>query len=169
MQWRRVVRQRAAHGAVLLPSDTDGADDVLVATAGRHVPACAGASRWHVVPYLHGGPGSGLEQHQIPGYVPQLFGVRMISADRPEYGNGCCRPEYRQLVLTAGCQLGKGLATGETGAGHGDVGYGTVSGGRLKGVMTWMDAGAVTTGPSRAPCACMMIWQVRCMSRRRSW
>jgi len=43
------------------------------------------------------------------------------------------------------------------------------SGGTLKGVMTWMDAGAVTIGPSSAPYACMMIWQARCMSRRRSW
>ena len=46
--------------------------------------------------------------------------------------------------------------------------YAAVSGGMLKGVMTWMDAGAVTIGPSRAPWTCMMIWQARCMSRRRS-
>jgi len=43
------------------------------------------------------------------------------------------------------------------------------SGGTLNGVTTWMGAGAVTIGPSSAPCACMMIWQPRCMSRRRSW
>ncbi len=49
--------------------------------------------------------------------------------------------------------------------GHG----GPISGGTLNGVMTWMDDGAVMIGPSSAPLACMMIWQARCMSRRRSW
>ena len=44
----------------------------------------------------------------------------------------------------------------------------TTSGGMLNGVMTWTGAGAVAMGPSSAPCACMMIWQARCMSRRRS-
>jgi hypothetical protein len=47
--------------------------------------------------------------------------------------------------------------------------YAAVSGGMLNGVMTWVGAGAVAMGPSRAPWACMMIWQARCMSRRRSW
>ena len=46
--------------------------------------------------------------------------------------------------------------------------YAAVSGGILKGVMTWVGAAAVAIGPSRAPWTCMMIWQARCMSRRRS-
>lgn len=63
-------------------------DDVVVTAEGRHVGWLArGPADGTPVLYLHGWPGSRLEQHLIPGPVLQRFGVRLVSVDRPGYGN----------------------------------------------------------------------------------
>ena len=68
--------------------DADDVDDVLVTGAGRHVGWLArGPANGTPVLYVHGWPGSRLEQCLIPGQVLRRFGVRLVSVDRPGYGN----------------------------------------------------------------------------------
>lgn len=68
--------------------DADDIDDVLVTATGRHVGWFArGPADGTPVLYVHGWPGSRLEQRLIPSQVLQRFGVRLVSVDRPGYGN----------------------------------------------------------------------------------
>jgi pimeloyl-ACP methyl ester carboxylesterase len=68
--------------------NADAVDDVLVTPAGRHIGWFArGPVDGTPVLYVHGWPGSRLEQCLIPGQVLRRFGVRLVSVDRPGYGN----------------------------------------------------------------------------------
>lgn len=62
-------------------------DDVVIASSGRRIGYLArGAKGGRPVIYLHGAPGSRLEQHLVPDEVLERLGVRLISIDRPGYG-----------------------------------------------------------------------------------
>lgn len=74
----------------------DVVDETLVAPSGRRIG-------WHArgpegatpILYLHGWPGSRLEQYVIPDDVLRRFGVRLISIDRPGWGNTDSMPGER--------------------------------------------------------------------------
>jgi pimeloyl-ACP methyl ester carboxylesterase len=71
-----------------VPTELDGTDEILVTGGGRRVGWLArGPEDGVPVLYLHGWPGSRLEQRFIPGEVLSRFGTRLISVDRPGYGN----------------------------------------------------------------------------------
>lgn len=62
-------------------------DDVLTTSEGRRIGWLErGPADGAPVLYVHGWPGSRLEQFVIPSLVLQRFGVRLISVDRPGYG-----------------------------------------------------------------------------------
>jgi len=98
-----------------MPSVTHGsggaADDVLTADDGRRIG-------WHArgprdgtpVLYLHGWPGSRLEQGLIPSETAHRFGVRLVSVDRPGWGNTdpvrASRPRKARDVLLVCDALG---------------------------------------------------------------
>jgi len=71
-----------------LVTGASAADHILTAEDGRRIG-------WHArgpqdgapVLYLHGWPGSRLEQRLIPSETLQRFGVRLVSLDRPGWGN----------------------------------------------------------------------------------
>ena len=66
----------------------DDRAEILVTPEGRRIGWMArGPVGGTPVLYLHGMPGSRLEQLLIPAEVLGRFGVRLISLDRPGYGN----------------------------------------------------------------------------------
>lgn len=80
-------------------------DDVVAGPTGRAVGFLArGSADGPVVIHLHGAPGSRFEQHLVfPEEVLDRFGIRVVSVDRPGYGNSdplpASRPERAQDVL----------------------------------------------------------------------
>ena len=67
---------------------SETADDTLVTAVGRRIGWLArGPDEGTPVLYLHGWPGSRLEQRVVPDAVLDRFGVRLISVDRPGWGN----------------------------------------------------------------------------------
>jgi pimeloyl-ACP methyl ester carboxylesterase len=65
----------------------DDRDEILGTPGGRRIGWMArGPADGTPVLYLHGWPGSRLEQLLIPADVLHRFGVRLISIDRPGYG-----------------------------------------------------------------------------------
>jgi pimeloyl-ACP methyl ester carboxylesterase len=68
--------------------EPDCIDQILVTGGGRQVGWLARGPKDGVpILYLHGWPGSRLEQRLIPREVLSRFGARLISVDRPGYGN----------------------------------------------------------------------------------
>jgi pimeloyl-ACP methyl ester carboxylesterase len=66
----------------------DGRAEILDTPEGRRIGWMArGPADGTPALYLHGSPGSRLEQLLIPAEVLDRFGVRLISVDRPGYGN----------------------------------------------------------------------------------
>jgi pimeloyl-ACP methyl ester carboxylesterase len=63
-------------------------DETLVMPEGRRIGWLArGPEEGTPVLYIHGWPGSRLEQGVVPDAVLERFGVRLISVDRPGWGN----------------------------------------------------------------------------------
>lgn len=63
-------------------------DESLVTAEGRRIGWLArGPAEGMPVLYIHGWPGSRLEQGVVPEAVLERFGVRLISVDRPGWGN----------------------------------------------------------------------------------
>jgi pimeloyl-ACP methyl ester carboxylesterase len=71
-----------------VPTEPDGIGEILVTGGGRRVGWLArGPEDGVPVLYVHGWPGSRLEQRLITEEVLSRFGARLISVDRPGYGN----------------------------------------------------------------------------------
>lgn len=71
-----------------MQGEIDSVDEILVTDAGRRVGWLArGPEDGVPILYLHGCPGSRLEQLLIPLEVLCRFRARLISVDRPGYGN----------------------------------------------------------------------------------
>lgn len=71
-----------------MPTELGCIDEILVTDGGRQVGWLArGPEDGVPILYLHGCPGSRLEQRLIPCEVLARFGARLISIDRPGYGN----------------------------------------------------------------------------------
>ncbi len=71
----------------MLP-EVDATDAILTTDGGRKIGWYArGPVEGTPVLYLHGWPGSRLEQRVIPREVLQRLGVRLMSVDRPGWGN----------------------------------------------------------------------------------
>jgi pimeloyl-ACP methyl ester carboxylesterase len=71
-----------------VPTEPGCIDEILVTDGGRRVGWLArGPEDGVPILYLHGCPGSRLEQRLIPWEILSRFGARLISVDRPGYGN----------------------------------------------------------------------------------
>jgi pimeloyl-ACP methyl ester carboxylesterase len=71
-----------------MPTEPGCIDEILETDGGRRVGWLArGPEDGVPILYLHGCPGSRLEQRLIPWDVLSRFGARLISVDRPGYGN----------------------------------------------------------------------------------
>jgi pimeloyl-ACP methyl ester carboxylesterase len=71
-----------------MPPEIDATDEILTTDGSRRIGWCArGPIDGTPVVYLHGWPGSRLEQRVIPREALERFGVRLLSVDRPGWGN----------------------------------------------------------------------------------